>query len=67
MDNNILPRYDRIKDESHHPAVDEFACEIMAQRQGWQPKRIDKNKNKILTVDCVFHGNVDFPSNFEDR
>ena len=66
MDNNILPRYDCIKDESHHPAVGEAACRVMADRQGWSLKRVDKNKNKILTVDCVFHGNVDFPKTYED-
>jgi hypothetical protein len=66
MDNNILPRYDRAKNESHHPAVDESTCEIMAQRQGWQLKRIDRNKNKILAADCVFHGNVDLPKSFEN-
>lgn len=66
MDSNILPRYDRAKNESHHPAVDEAACRIMERRQGWQLKRIDKNKDKILTADCVFHGNVDFPKSFED-
>ena len=60
MNKNINPRYDAVRDETHYPAVDENACKNMAARQGWKLKRVGQNKDKILSADCVFCGNVCF-------
>lgn len=59
MANQILPQEKAVVKR-------EIACRVMEQRQGWQLKRIEKTKDKILTASCVFHGNVSFQKSFED-
>lgn len=50
--------------ENIHGATDKEQCKIMGKRNGWRLKRIQKTKDPILKVDCVFYGEQ---TTFEDE
>lgn len=44
------------EEENRHAAASKEACEKMGEKYGWKLKRIAKNQNSELPVDCIFHG-----------
>jgi hypothetical protein len=55
------PRYDEDKNETRHAAVDEEACEKMSDKYEWNLKSVEETGDDILSVDCVFDGDCEFP------
>jgi hypothetical protein len=59
-----MSRYDAEKDESRHGAVNPGECLKMEKKYGWDLKRVEKTKRKILEYDCVFKGETEFPDSY---
>lgn len=60
------PRYDEERNESRHAAADADCCEEMADKYGWNLKRVELTNNNTLEVDCVFDGKTEFPKPYYD-
>lgn len=54
-------RYDEETNETRHAATSEEACTHMEEKYGWQLKNVEETGNSILSVDCIFDGNCEFP------
>jgi hypothetical protein len=64
-----MPRYNEEKDESYHAAASAENCLKMQKNQGWRLKGIKQigTGDAIFKVDCIFHGETEFPKSFYDQ
>jgi hypothetical protein len=60
------PRYDEDENVSRHGAANEDCCEDMSDKYGWKLIDVEQTGNPILSVDCVFEGDTNFPKSFYD-
>lgn len=51
---------------SRHAATDRDKCQKMADKYGWELLKVEPTNNKLLKVDCVFEGETEFPSYYEE-
>ncbi|WP_413167879.1 hypothetical protein ACL6C3_14365 [Capilliphycus salinus ALCB114379] len=60
----MKPRYDDEENISRHAAADDECCYEMASKYNWQLLDVEKTGNPILSVDCVFGGQTEFPKSY---
>lgn len=60
-------RYDGQRDETRYAAISDEQCEEMAERQGWELKRVEPTGSSDLPADCVFDGDCEFPDSGLDK
>ncbi len=51
---------------SRHAATDRDKCQEMADKYRWELLKVEPTNNKLLKVDCVFAGETEFPSYYEE-
>jgi len=60
---SVDPNQDK---ETTHSATDEDKCYEMEARYGWDLNKVVETKSEILSVDCIFDGDAEFPKSRMD-